>query len=202
MTTPSSRLPLRTRVGYGVADFGVAGATLVLQLYLFEYYTVVVGLSPWLVGGVMAVALLWDAVSDPLMGLVCDRTRSRWGRFFPWMLGGAAVLGLAFAMLFHPPAGAGTVLAAGWLLLSCLLVNTGLTLLGVPHLALGGALSRAARSAPRSTAGVSSSARWGCWPGSALRSLPPVWAIWIRRRWAACGLRGRRPPSASGWRCC
>lgn len=134
-------LTRRLKAGYGVADFGISGAELLLQLYLLEFYVRAVGLSPTLAGLALAVAILWDAVTDPAMGAILDRTRSRWGRFHPYIAAGALVFALGLAAVFNPPASlhdTGTFLY----LLGCyILVNTGLTLLGVPHIAMGGALS-------------------------------------------------------------
>ncbi|MFO7725216.1 MAG: MFS transporter, partial [Oceanipulchritudo sp.] len=53
------------KAGYGSAEFGLAGGELLLQLYLLEYYIRRVGLSPLLAGVALAVAILWDAVTDP-----------------------------------------------------------------------------------------------------------------------------------------
>jgi GPH family glycoside/pentoside/hexuronide:cation symporter len=129
------------KAGYGVAELGLSGGELLLQLYLLEFYIRGVGLSPLLAGIALALATLWDAVSDPLMGGIVDRTRSRFGRFSPYILAGAIVFGSSLVALFNPPASSSQLLLFGYLLSVYLLVNTGLTLIGVPHIALGGVLS-------------------------------------------------------------
>ena len=134
-------LPRHVKTGYGLADFGISGALLVVQLYLFEYYTVVVGMTPLAVGMAMALAIIWDAVSDPLMGLIVDRTRTRLGRFLPHILGGGVLLPFALVLLFNPPSEMAAVSSFAYLLGAYVLVNTAITILGVPHLALGGALT-------------------------------------------------------------
>jgi glycoside/pentoside/hexuronide:cation symporter, GPH family len=131
----------RTKAGYGAAEFGLAGGELLLQLYLLEFYIRGVGLSPLLAGIALAGATLWDAVTDPLMGGLVDRTASRWGRFIPYLLCGGLVFGGGLALLFNPPAMAGQATAFLYLLFTYILVNTGLTLIGVPHIAMGGVLS-------------------------------------------------------------
>lgn len=154
-------LTRRFKAGYGVADFGLSGAELLLQLYLLEFYLRVVGLSPLWAGVALALAVLWDAVTDPVMGALVDRTRTRWGRFQPYLVAGALVFAIGLVVLFNPPtaiSGGFEVSAAGgetagdraanqplaflYLLCSYVLVNTGVTLIGVPHLAMGGALSK------------------------------------------------------------
>jgi GPH family glycoside/pentoside/hexuronide:cation symporter len=130
----------RTKAGYGAAEFGLAGGELLLQLYLLEYYIRAVGLSPMLAGIALAAATLWDALTDPLMGGLVDRTRSRWGRFAPYLAAGGLVFGAGLALLFNPP-DMGQLTAFLYLLFTYILVNTGLTLIGVPHIAMGGVLS-------------------------------------------------------------
>jgi GPH family glycoside/pentoside/hexuronide:cation symporter len=132
---------IRGKAGYGAAEFGLAGGELLLQLYLLEFYIRAAGLAPGLAGLALALAVLWDALTDPLMGGLVDRTRGRFGRFLPYMFTGGLVFGLGLMILFNPPAGAGQSALFWYLLLAYMLVNTGLTLIGVPHIALGGVLS-------------------------------------------------------------
>lgn len=129
------------KAGYGSAEFGLAGGELLLQLYLLEYYIRGVGLSPVLAGVALAVAILWDAVTDPLMGGLVDRISTRWGRFIPWLASGGILFGAGLALLFNPPAMDSQGLMFLYLLFSYIFVNTGLTVIGVPHIALGGVLS-------------------------------------------------------------
>lgn len=138
----SAGLSNRVKVGYGAAELGQQAFDLVLALYLLNFYTGSVGLSPQLAGLALGLGVLWDAVSDPVMGVLLDRTRTRLGRFVPYLALGAPLTAAAAYLLFRPPAefGAGGLFA--WLLGGFLLVNTGLTLLGVPHVALASALTR------------------------------------------------------------
>jgi GPH family glycoside/pentoside/hexuronide:cation symporter len=110
-------------------------------LYLFEYYTRVVGVRPVLVGLAAGLAIAWDAVSDPLMGVICDRTRSRLGRFLPYLLAGGVALPLSLIVLFNPPSLDAELWQFPYLLSAYLFLNTALTIIGVPHLALGSALA-------------------------------------------------------------
>lgn len=137
----SRPLPRLIKAGYGVTDLGQFAAELLLQFYLFDFYTRLLGLSPSLTGLALALAVLWDAVTDPLMGFINDHTRSRWGRFIPYLVVGALLFALGLALIFNPPAGASTTLLFLWLLGTYLLTNTGLTILGVPHIAMASTLS-------------------------------------------------------------
>ena len=74
---------LKTAVGYAVGDFGVNLYFISVMTYLLFFYTDVMGISALAAGGVFAVARLIDALTDPLMGALAERTRSRWGRMRP-----------------------------------------------------------------------------------------------------------------------
>lgn len=135
------RLSLGTKFGYGIADFGVSTGLLAVSLYLFDYYVDGIGMSPLLVGIAFAVAMVWDAVSDPLLGRICDRSRTPWGRFLPFMMAGSVVLPFSLWLIFQPPSGASDLVLFLFLVFSYGLLTTGMTLVGVPHLALSGVLS-------------------------------------------------------------
>ncbi len=137
----AQQLRRRTKAGFGAADFGLSSSELLIQFYLFDFYTRVVGLRADLAGYALALAVIWDAVSDPLMGMLTDRTRGRFGRFLPYLVLGAATLPAALWALFSPPAFTGQGGAFLYLLFTYVLVNTSMTVIGVPHLALGGALT-------------------------------------------------------------
>ena len=129
-------------VGYGAAELGITAVEFFIQVYLLKLYTGVIGLAPQLAGLTMAVAVVWDAVTDPLMGSLSDRTRSRWGKRRPYVLGGAFLLAGTTVVLFSPPPLASQVMQALFLLVSYLMVNTAMTVIAVPHAALGGELSQ------------------------------------------------------------
>ncbi len=125
------------KAGFGVAEIGLSSMELMVQVYLLELY-LAAGLNPLWAGVALAIAVLWDAVSDPLMGSISDRTRARSarGKRLPYFLAGTAVCGFAFWALFSPEVGT----EQGWLFLRLLgwylVLNTALTLVGVPYLAL------------------------------------------------------------------
>lgn len=97
-------------------------------------------MSGTLVGTVVAIAILIDAVSDPAVGMFSDRLQTRFGRRHPLMLASAVPLGLCYAALFAPPAGLGEVQLALWMLVFASMTRISLTFFSVPHLALGAEL--------------------------------------------------------------
>jgi len=130
-----------TKLGYGAAEFGVVAVETLLQIYLLKFYNTVVGLPAAWTGLALALAIVWDAVSDPLMGGLSDRTRSRWGKRRPYIMPGALALAVGFVLLFNPPTLDGHVFQFLFLLVTYVFVNTAMTVVSVPHLALGGEIS-------------------------------------------------------------
>ena len=137
---PPSRLAWSTQVGYASADFGLSAVEIVLRLYLLKYYTDVVGLGAGWAGLALAIGLLIDAVTDPLMGEMSDRTKARIGRR-PYLIAGAIVLSAGSILVFRPISAFSEPLKFLWLLGTYSLLNVGLTVLAVPFTAMSGELS-------------------------------------------------------------
>lgn len=97
------RLSLKEKIGYGMGDAGSCMIWSVLALYLTWFYTDVYGLDPAIVGTLFLVIRVFDAFSDPVMGAICDRTRTRWGKFRPWILWMAVPFGLGAVLMFTTP---------------------------------------------------------------------------------------------------
>lgn len=100
---PADRIPFAHKVVYGVGGFvnnllasAIGGMTVVLVLAL--------GMDVRLVGLAGALPRLTDAITDPLMGFISDRTRSRWGRRRPWLFVGSITAGIVFVLLWQMPA--------------------------------------------------------------------------------------------------
>ncbi|WP_312951828.1 glycoside-pentoside-hexuronide (GPH):cation symporter [Superficieibacter sp.] len=97
------KISLREKIGYGMGDAGSCMIWSVLALYLTWFYTDVYGLDAGIVGTLFLVVRIFDAFTDPLMGAICDRTQSRWGKFRPWLLWMALPFGLGAAVMFTTP---------------------------------------------------------------------------------------------------
>jgi GPH family glycoside/pentoside/hexuronide:cation symporter len=139
----SDRIPLtaRVQVGYAVAEAGVNTVETMMRLYPLAYYTNVVGLSAGLAGVAAALAIVWDAVTDPVMGALSDRTRHRFGGRRGYLLPGAALLALGVLGVFWPPALDGQPAKFAWFLCAYCFLNTGMTVLAVPYHAMAGELT-------------------------------------------------------------
>ncbi|MEE3234599.1 MAG: MFS transporter [Candidatus Latescibacterota bacterium] len=125
---------------FGSADFGIAATESVIQIYLLKFYSESVGLSATWVGFALAVAMLWDALSDPVMGGISDRTKHAQGRRRPFFIPGTITLAVTFVLLFNPPNASNTTIFF-YLVLVFLSLNTAMTLVSVPHTALAGEIS-------------------------------------------------------------
>lgn len=75
------KLSLREKIGYGLGDAGGTVITCLIMNFLTFFYTDVFGLTPALVGTLFIALRVFDAISDPIMGVLADRTQSRWGAF-------------------------------------------------------------------------------------------------------------------------
>ncbi|MBN2321768.1 MAG: MFS transporter [Acidobacteria bacterium] len=133
-------LSLKEKLSYGLGD---AASNIVYQMvvnYLLYFYTDVYGIEAAAAGTLMLAVRLFDAVTDPMMGAIADRTKSRWGRYRPWMLWIAVPYGaLAIAAFFTPDVGIGTKLVYAYI--SYALLMTAYTAVNIPYSALGGVIT-------------------------------------------------------------
>ena len=129
------KLTLKTRIGYGIGDIAICLYWSGVGLYLLYFYTDVVGISPSLAGLIYGIGMLWDAVTDPFMGYVAERTRTKWGVYRPYLLFGNVPLALSFVLLFWVPPFEGAMLFS-FLLLTNLLHRTCFTIVSVPFSSL------------------------------------------------------------------
>ena len=116
-------------VAYGVKDSGFG-------TFLLLFYNQVVGLPSATVGLVIMLALVIDAIIDPAVGFLSDRTRSRWGRRHPWMYAAALPIAVGWALLWHPPQGWGVSATLAWLFIAAVLVRSAVSCYEVPSVAL------------------------------------------------------------------
>ena len=127
--------------GFGFSAQGIKDG--LFQVFLFFYFSQVLGLDAALTGAATIIALLFDAVSDPLIGVMSDRWKSKkWGRRHPFMLASALPLGIFIWLLFMPPADLEQLGLFLWLTIFTILVRLSLTLFQVPGMSLGAELSQ------------------------------------------------------------
>ena len=129
------KLSLKTRLGYGIGDIAICLYWSGVGLYLLYFYTDVVGISPSMAGLIYGIGMLWDALTDPFMGYIAERTRTKWGVYRPYLLFGNLPLALSFILLFWVPPFEGAMLFF-FLLFTNLLLRTCFTLVSVPFSSL------------------------------------------------------------------
>lgn len=137
-------LSLKSRLYFGMGGSVYAVKEAAYIIFVLLFYNQVLGLSGSATGFVLFLSVVWDAISDPLVGTWSDRFNSRWGRRHPFMVAGAIPLGIGFLGLFMPPQAVidNSTLLAAWLLFWSLWIRTAITLFALPHLALTTELSK------------------------------------------------------------
>ena len=136
----SEVLSVKEKIGYGMGD---AASHIIfdnVMLYMMFFYTDIFGIPAGFVGTMFLLARALDAISDPCMGLIADRTRSRWGKFRPWILFGAIPFGIVCVLAYTTPD-----LSLNGKMVYAAITYTLLTLLytvvNIPYCALGGVIT-------------------------------------------------------------
>jgi len=132
----TSEITTGTRWAYsgGGAGYGVLRNA---HYFVLIYYSQVLGLDPGLAGLAVGIGLVFDAITDPLIGYLSDSTRSKWGRRHPWLYASILPLGASFYFLWHPPGFvAGDTLLFAWLVICNVSMRTALTMFLVPAYAI------------------------------------------------------------------
>ena len=135
---------LRGKIAFGI---GAAGKDMVYSLtayYLMYYYQDVLGLNPTFVGLILMIARIFDALNDPFMGVLVARTRTRWGRFRPWLFSGSVLNALTLYALFAAPAGEETGIMV-WFTVVYLLWGITYTMLDIPFWSMIPAVAETSR---------------------------------------------------------
>jgi len=97
------KLNFTTKLAYGAGDLGPAITANILVFFLLPFFTNVAGLPPGLAGSILMLGKISDAINDPIIGVLSDRTRSPWGRRLPWIFWGAIPFGIIFFLQWLVP---------------------------------------------------------------------------------------------------
>jgi len=136
------KLSNKTKFSFGIGALGKDLCYAIISYFLMIYLTDTVGLTPLFVGNLFLVARIWDAFNDPMMGFVVDNTRTRWGKFRPWILIGTIINAIVLIFLFKKPSGLeGTALYVYYSVLYILWGMT-YTVMDIPYWSMLPSLSR------------------------------------------------------------
>ena len=130
----------KQRIGYGIGDIAICFYWSGVGLYLLYFYTDIVGISPYLAGWIYALGIAWDAITDPFMGYLAERTVSKKGKYRPFIFFGTVPLALSFILLFWIPPFTGFSLFLSLLIIN-ILHRTCFTIVSVPYSSLTPRLS-------------------------------------------------------------
>lgn len=135
-TVKETLLPM---IGYNSSSILFGGGGYIISLYFLSYLTEVEGLDSAQAGLVILFAQIWDAITDPAMGIITDRTRSKYGRHRRYILWGAAPIAISYFMLWNSFGISGLnnpTYTMAYYIVAYLLYNTSFTLICVPHTAM------------------------------------------------------------------
>jgi GPH family glycoside/pentoside/hexuronide:cation symporter len=131
-----TQLPFWMKLLYGSGDWGISSIYMLRSIFYAIYLTDVVGLEPRLASFGGLVGVIWDAVNDPIVGVLTDRMRSRLGRRRPFLLWFAIPFGISFILLWSAPNWENQIVLLIYVTLTFMLADTLQTLIYVPYLAL------------------------------------------------------------------
>ena len=138
----SGRVPFISKFAYGMGDVGCNFSWMFVSNFLMIFYTDVFGIGMSAVATLMLVSRIWDAVNDPIIGTLTDKTHTRWGRFRPWLLFGAPVTAIILMLTFWAhPSWSQTAKIVYMSITYCVLV-LGYTCVNLPYGTLCGAMTQ------------------------------------------------------------
>lgn len=133
-------IKLKEKVGYGLGDMASSMFWKIFGMYLLFFYTKVFGISPAAVGTMLLVTRVYDSVTDPLMGIIADRTQTRWGKYRPYLLWFAIPFALIGVLTFYTP-NLGETGRLVYAYITYTLMMTVYTAVNVPYASLLGVMS-------------------------------------------------------------
>jgi len=138
---PDVPTPASVLVAYAMPSLTGALLFTAVGMYLLKYSTDVLLIPPAVIGLVFGLSRFWDAVTDPVVGYLSDRTRSRFGRRRPWMVASAVPIALTYVAIWAPPDALAGDALVWWMATAIVLFYTFMTTFSVPYNALGAEIS-------------------------------------------------------------
>lgn len=136
----NQKLKLKEKIGYGFGDFASSMFWKLFSMFLMIFYTDVYGISPAAVGTMFLLTRIWDSVNDPLMGIICDRTNTKTGKFRPYLLWVAVPFAVVAVLTFSTP-DLGTIGKLIYAYITYTLMMMVYTAINVPYSSLMGVMT-------------------------------------------------------------
>jgi GPH family glycoside/pentoside/hexuronide:cation symporter len=145
--SPSDNIEVQEKLGWGtITAYGAPGVGagymfLLLSLYVMKFATDVLLIAPAVMGTIFGISRIWDAISDPLVGYLSDRTTHRLGRRRLWLIISILPIALTFVMVFSPPIAISGSWLSVWMAVGIITFYSAMTVFIVPHMSLGAELT-------------------------------------------------------------
>lgn len=139
--TESQKVSLREKVGYSLGDVAANLVFQMMMIFQLKFYTDVFGLEGAVAGSVFLIACLTGAVVDPMVGILCDRTETRWGKYRPWVLWTALPFCVFYVLAFYNPGIEEKGMVALYATVSYVLLIIMYALSSIPYSSLGGVMT-------------------------------------------------------------
>lgn len=140
-TNNSQKIPLYEKIGYSLGDSAANFVFLTMVCFQQGFYTDVMGLAPSQAAMAILIPRLWDAFFDPIIGSTADRTRTRWGRFRPWIIWSAAPWSIVMVLAYFTPTGWSNPAMLTWAIITNTLLMSLYSANNMPYAALGGVMT-------------------------------------------------------------
>jgi Na+/melibiose symporter-like transporter len=141
MTRSAHKLSLLEITGYGAADAAANFVFMAMILFQTNFYTDVFGITAGAAASIMLLARLWDAIADPIVGALADRTRTRWGKFRPWILFTAIPWCVLMILAYTTPRGWSEGAMVAYAMVTNVLLMSIYSMNNIPYSALGGVMT-------------------------------------------------------------
>lgn len=136
------RVPLISKIAYGMGDVGCNFSWMFVGNFLMIFYTDVFGISMSAVAGLMLFSRFWDAINDPIIGGLSDKTNTRWGRYRPWLLVAAPLTAIILILTFWAHPGWSSTAKIVYMAVTYCILVLGYTCVNIPYGTLCGAMTQ------------------------------------------------------------
>lgn len=126
----------REKIMYGLGDYFVGGSQVMIAFFYLKFLTDVVGINPLWAGTVVLITKIWDAIIDPVLGVISDNARTRWGRRRPFIFAGGLLVAIGVILVWYPVNFGNELLNAVFVTVAYLFYCTASSIAGIPYTSL------------------------------------------------------------------